>query len=358
MQSSLEWVEDVIRHLSSYCHEKNYHIIINDLEHGKSMIISNLHEKTIVNIYDSQKLVIQGKENSLKKEFNDVKIEICRVMNSNHSIKELKQENTRYNILLLSIRNSVKNSLNDIGGVISFVKDPASTIDYIAKIERNSSSVVITQYKNGTLLLQGKSDLLFSDCCDLIEKVASPTKNEVIKRFISEENCSYKVPDETIYKAQENVKIKVGKVYTYLEPHDQIWFVASECLCTIEIPLQEYSYVVMPAAKALEGFTKKLLVDIRYIDENYFKQKGATFSCLKNPNKEKMKVISEKRVHAQTMLHQLSLDLDKYRNFVMHSDNEYITKVNTKEQAIELVDSIFKDTREIFDYFNEGFDLV
>jgi len=185
----------------------------------------------------------------------------------------------------------------------------------------------------------------------------------VITRFISddEEKLKFfaeKYTPELIATAGDNVREKIGDVYDYLKPYDQKWFVASECLCLTKIPLPEFSPLVMPASKAFEGFAKKLLVGIGLFEADHFKRKNANFSALNDENNLKRKTICDKEKYAGTMLKKISLCLDMNRNFMMHSDESKITKVDSQEEAEKKVNSIFEDTREIFSYFNGLYSLL
>ncbi|GAH83095.1 unnamed protein product, partial [marine sediment metagenome] len=156
---------------------------------------------------------------------------------------------------------------------------------------------------------------------------------------------------------EDNVKGKIGVAYDYFESYDQKWFIASECLCLTKIPLPEFSPLVMPASKAFEGFAKKLLVGIELFEADYFKRKNSNFSRLNDYNNPKRKAICDKEKYSDTMLKRISLCLDTNRNFMMHSDESRITKVDSQEEAEEKVNSIFKDTKEIFDYFKDLYPL-
>lgn len=219
----------------------------------------------------------------------------------------------------------------------------------------------MTQYSNGTLLLQGKTDKLFNDCCDNIEKIANPVEHEVIARFISNDEkgleiFTSKYTPQLIEVAEANVKDKVGEAYDFLEPYDKKWFVASECLCLTKIPLPEYSPLVMPASKAFEGFAKKLLVKIGLFQPNYF-SKATTFSALNDKTDPARKAICVKEMHAETFLKKISLCLDENRNFMMHSDESTITKVDSQEEAEQKVNKIFVETKQIFEYFKGIYNL-
>ena len=279
-----------------------------------------------------------------------------------HEIPEIKACITTYDIMLRELRAKIKESLKTLEVTIEITDNPNPAIEYRAKIARNDFSATLTQYNNGTLLLQGKTDKLFDDSCDLIERIASPSEKDVIARFISSDEKNLEVfaskyTPELIILAEGNVKKKIEDVYEYLEPYDKKWFVASECLCLTKIPLSEFSPLVMPAAKAFEGFVKKLLIGIGLVDADYFKKKGANFSPLNNPSPER-RAICDKEKHADTMLRKIDLCIKTNRHFWMHSDESKITKVGLQEEAEEKVNSIFRDTKEIFDYFNGLYSLL
>lgn len=350
-----------------YCKDKNYSVDSNEDANGDWRLeISNIRERTIVTVYHTGKIVMGGKNNSLQQEFNDLKYKFESEPQSFlvDEAEEIKACVQRYDILLPTLRTKIRESLNTLQKTTLVITDnPKADIDYRAKITRNDLSLTVTQYKNGTLFFQGKTDKLFHEYCDLIEKTANPSEKEVIARFIScdEDNLkifSTKYTPELITMAENNVKQKIGDVFNYLEPYDQKWFVASECLCLTKIPLPEFSPLVMPASKAFEGFTKKLIVGIGLVDPDHFKTQQANFSPLNDEKNPRRVTICKKEKHAHSMLKKVSLCLDVNRNFMMHSDDSKITKVDSQEEAEEKVNGIFKETKEIFDYFNDFFNFV
>ncbi len=350
---------------TDYCEKKNYQVKPSEEENNLRLDISNLAERTIVKIYNTDTVQIQGKQNSLKSEMETLKVQIETNPQSflGKDIIEIKACTQRYDIMLPDLRIKIKESLNTLEATLEFTENQKSNIEYRVKITRNNCSLTSTQFNNGTLLLQGKTDKLFNDCCDLIEKIANPSEKCVIARFISidEKNLelfSAKYTPELIVLAECNVKKKIKDVYTYLESYDQKWFVASECLCLTKIPLPEFSPLVMPASKAFEGFTKKLLVGIGLLDADHFKRKEGNFSPLNDTTNTKRKSICEKEKYADTMLKRISLCIDTNRHFMMHSDESKITKVDSQKEAEEKVESIFKDTKEIFEYFNDIYSLL
>lgn len=358
--------DKVAKVFTDYCDSKNYQVKQSEEEHNLRLDISNLSERTIVKIYHKKgTLQVQGKQHSLKDEIKELKEKFESHPQSflGDGIAETKACATRYDIMLLELRTKIKESLDALEAKLEFTENPKSDVEYRAKITRNDSSLTLTQFNNGTLLLQGKTDNLLNDGCDLIERIANPSDKEVIARFISSDEKNLKLFEakytpQLIEIAEDNVKKKVGGVYKYLESYDKKWFVASECLCLTKIPLPEFSPLVMPASKAFEGFAKKLLTGIGLFESDHFNTKQGNFSALNDAKKPKRVAICKKEKYADTMLRRISLCIEMNRNFMMHSDESKITKVDSQEEAEEKVNGIFKETKEIFDYFNGLYTLL
>ena len=356
--------EKIVKVFIDYCKEKNYQYKQSEDSNFVRIDISNITERTLVNIYYTSRILIQGSKNALKNEFEDLKVKFEANPQSfiKDDLPKIKACTARYDIMLSDFRTEIKRSLNTLGTTLEIIDNPYKAIDYKAKITRNGFSLSLTQYSNGTLLLQGKTDKLFSDCCDNIEKIANPAEHDVIARFISSDEKGLEVftskyTPRLIELAETKVKEEVGCAYNFLEPYDKKWFVASECLCLTEIPLPEYSPLVMPASKAFEGFAKKLLVGIGLFPIDFFKLKTATFSILNDKDHPARKSICAKEKHADTMLKKISLCLDVNRNFMMHSDESKITKVESQNEAVKKVNDIFVETKQIFEYFNGIYNL-
>lgn len=357
-------VEKIANVFIDYCKGKNYQYKQSEDSNCVRIDISNIKERTIVNIYYTSNIVIQGSKNALKSEFEELKRKFKENPQSfiKDDIPKIRAYSTRYDIMISALRAEIKGSLNTLGDAIEITDNPFKGIEYKAKITRNDFYLSLTQYSNGTLLLQGKTDKLFYDCCDNIEKIANPAEGEVIARFISSDEKGLEVfiskyTPKLIEIAETNVKDKVGDAYNFLEPYDKKWFVASECLCLTKIPLPEYSPLVMPASKAFEGFAKKLLIKIGLFQPNYFNSKTATFSALSDKTNPERNSICMKEKHAETFLKKISLCLDENRNFMMHSDESTVTKVESQNEAEQKANKIFVETKQIFEYFKGIYNL-
>lgn len=353
-------------YLDNYCIEMKYTVDKTPKKGYTRIDISNLREKINIDLYESGSIVIGGSPKLLlKKEFEELK----KQMNESPEILEglektkIKACASKYNILLSETRNKIKDSLNEITPQVELFIEPTPSEEYRAKLSIDRKSLSITQYRNGTLFLQGKEDLLYHNTCDFIEKMATPADQEVIMRFISSndeavEKLSTIYTPKLTLQADLDLKNKINDVYSFLDLHDLKWFIAAESLRLVNIPLPEFSPIIMPASKAFEGFIKKLLVKISFLPATHFNSKTANFSTLKdrtNPVRKNLEAIDN---HAGTYLDKISVCLDTNRNFMMHSDGSTITKIESFEEASKKLDDIYNDMLDIYKYFkNSGFGL-
>ena len=350
------------KYIDNYCSENNYTTKKSEKDKFVRIDISNIKEKINLSLYKTGSLVVGGSPKyDLYKEFNKLKEKFEKSPDILGDIKilDIKSVANKYNILLDDVREKIKTELSSIADKCETTGNPTPSEEFRMRLTSNNNSLSITQYKNGTLLLQGKDDLLFHDSCDIIEKIATPNNQEVITRFIAfdekvlEDYVKNFTPELTT-KAEKECRLKVNDVFEYLEPHDKKWLVASESLRIVNVPLPEYSPIVMPAAKSFEGFNKKLLTNIGFYPPNYFDRKSATFSNLNNTQHGTRLTLEAIENHAGTYLNKIHVCLDTNRNFMMHSDGSTITKIDTFDEASKKLDKIYDDMLDIYKYFNDA----
>jgi len=349
-------------YLDQYCQDKKYAVKKTPKENFIRIDVSNLVETVPLSLYETGKLVIGGSPKlKLKTEFETIK----QNLNDNPEIlggveiQKVKACSTKYTILLEKTREEIKNSLSSIDGAVSYFNSPTPSEEYRAKLSTGGRAVSVTQYKNGTLFLQGKDDSLFSSVCDLVEKTATPSEVEIISRFFANDDASLeKFTASYSPKILEVAEAEVRKIigddaFNFFEPYDQKWLIASQCLLIANIPLPEYSPLVMPASKAFEGFIKKLLVQVGFYPTTHFNSKTANFAYLKDKNHAERKKLETIEAHAGTYLDKIGVCLDTNRNFMMHSDGAVITKIDMYEEASSKLSEIYNDIKEVFTYFKK-----
>lgn len=349
-------------YLDKYCQEKKYTVKKTTKENFKRIEVSNLIETIPLSLYDTGTLVVGGSPKlKLKTEFDTIKQKLSEnpEILGGVEINKVRACSTRYTILLETTREEIKNSLSANGGTVNYFNSPTPSEEYRAKLTSGGNTVSVTQYKNGTLFLQGKDDSLFSSVCDLVEKIATPADVEIISRFFANDETSLQKFTETyspelLHVAETEVRRAIGdEAYNFFEPYDQKWLVAAQCLHKANIPLPEYSPIIMPASKAFEGLIKKLLVRVGFYPPTHFQSKSANFAYLKDKNHAERKKMEAIENHAGTYLDKIGVCLDTNRNFMMHSDGAVITKIDNYEEASSKLSEIYDDIREVFTYFKK-----
>lgn len=349
--------------LDKYCQEKKYVVKKEGKGNYKRIDVSNVIESIPLTLYETGKLVVGGSpKGKLRPEFEGIKQKLAEnpEILGGDVIQKLKACSTKYSILLPSTKDSIKNGLSAIDGKVQYYDNPTPSEDYRAKLTAGSKAVSVTQYKNGTLFIQGKEDDLFSGICDLIEKTATPSEVEIISRFFANDEDSLKAftasySPELLEVAEKRIRNVIGSdTFEFLEPYDQKWFIAAECLRIANIPLPEYSPIVMPASKAFEGYIKRLLIKVGFYPTNHFDTKGAKFDFINDPKNPVRISFIAKEKYADTFLKEINLALDTHRNFMMHSDDSNVTKLDTYEKAVDKLDDIYNDIVKIHTYFKSN----
>lgn len=341
-----------------YCKNKKYQCqksVINSED--TKLEVSNNRERTIAIIYHTGKIVIQGSKNVLKKELEGLK---AKFEQTPDAIEEKSRAcTTTYDIMLVPIREKIKTSMTISGATRELIVAPTAIIQWQLKFNHDGESTTLTQFQNGTLSIQGKEDGLLDKICDAVEKIVSPSEKEIVARFVAGDvEVLKKCTPEIIQVAETKIKDGLGLAYSFMETHDQKWFVAAECLCLAKVPLPEFSPVVMPASKAFEGFIKKLTVSIGLCSATYFQKTNASFAFLNDATNPKRVSVCLKDKNIDALLKQISACLTTNRHFMMHSDDSVITKIEKLEDAEIKVRGILADTKSLFDSFSKVFRLV
>ena len=107
--------EEIIGVFKKYCENKNYQIEINKGASDEWRIdISNIRERTLVIVYHTGSVIVQGKKNELKIELSGLVQEFASDPEKyvGHIIEEIKGQANRYEIVSDSIRQRIREGLN------------------------------------------------------------------------------------------------------------------------------------------------------------------------------------------------------------------------------------------------------
>lgn len=356
----LEEISKIVDLFRVYCESNDYQFKAKAEPNFIRLEASNgISSPIIVNIYyKSKAIVIQGKSSPLKKEMEKVKQEIeSNGSSKDDAIKRIYSGNMSYTIIQPDLKNRVKLSLEELGSEIKIEDNPDSSIEYRAKVTKNGSSLTITQYNSGKLSIQGKSDFLFHELCDQIETIINSPQKEVTTRFFKGIDEHKEIIDiqkslDYINKAENDIGEKLEGAFDFLDMHDRKLIVASRCLCLSGIILPEYTPLVMPASKAFEGYTKRIIIKLGLISEDDLKRKkGINFKVLVDNSEERTK-ICEKHKEVNETLRRLSECITVNRHYMMHSGDSTLHNIQNSTHAEDKVNSICTDIRETFKYLN------
>ena len=140
------------------------------------------------------------------------------------------------------------------------IKNKAQYAVFSWDVIRGTEKVTINCYMS-SLVLQGKNNFLWDNICNWIEQKLDSPVSEMLVRFTGDENINRKINQSVIDEAEEILKNRLGSAYDILFTHDRRFLNSAICLILHEIPLQEYSAIINPAFKGLEGYFRKMIAE-------------------------------------------------------------------------------------------------
>ncbi|EGD46756.1 hypothetical protein Cpap_1295 [Ruminiclostridium papyrosolvens DSM 2782] len=148
---------------------------------------------------------------------------------------------------------------NELGGTIQLKHATLYEVFYWDIIKDNEK-VTVHCYRTN-LLLQGKNNYLWDDICIWIEQKLDSPVSEMLVRITGDENINGKIATTAINEAENILKDRLKTAYDILFPHDRKFLNSAICLILYNNPLQEYSAIINPAFKGLEGYLRKMIAE-------------------------------------------------------------------------------------------------
>ena len=254
----------------------------------------------------------------------------------------------RYEISDAERRETIRDLL---GSAFTVEESSAPLADWVKRISRGKSRVTATMYSTGTLLVQGRLSDLWDGVCSTIESSCSPKIKEIASRFISNseeelDKFESRFSPALVSKGEEAARGALGAAFDYLEHHDQRYASTAFCLKIAGLSLPEYSAVVMPMAKAFEGYLATLLVKLRLVTRKHLKSPNFQIGvALDSQQWAKTKVFVGKSRERKGLIKMLGGELSFARHFVMHSNKATVTQVNSAEEAGEYLTRLGQSMR-------------
>lgn len=268
------------------------------------------------------------------------------VENSFKNFEVTEQKTYSYKNIDNDIYSIIKDKLHKMNSLEISIKerenrDPNKEEFFEIKNIISKEKVIISKFKNGTLMLQGVVWNLWEDICEIIDTSKESSIDDIINRFSfgeSTEECDY---TEEITNIKENI---TEEVFNFLDEHYKDYLISAQCILNSDIKMKEFSTVLCPTAKVLEGFLKKILIKldlekaINMTDNWHF---GQVFN---NKNTDRhiiykysvTKLLDEK----EKSLFELYDSVRFYRHDINHGSPKPKTIVREKSRAITIYNEI------------------
>jgi hypothetical protein len=190
----------------------------------------------------------------------------------------VSQNRISKHLVLAENFDKIREVIHGLPGEIS-EKDVTGPADvYRIENRHDGNRVTISQYNSGMLMVQGLSSTLFESVCEVLDRHLTQSLADRASRFLPRESERNTV---TAYLEQPNSENESTqwlfqnidkKVLNFLYDNDQRTLLAAagvrNAFQKSNGGLPDYSVVVMPFAKAFEGFLVKLAIHLELTSED------------------------------------------------------------------------------------------
>lgn len=314
--------------------------------HGLQVVVDDGVHKTILNFFDSGKIVIQGRESPLKEELSRW-VEFIRIKRD--SLPDRPNEPaassgrvTKYHVRYDQI-DKIRSLIFSFPGLQAKNTTGAAEL-YRVEVYQGQEKVTITQYQSGTLLIQGASNQLFDYICDALDQhLNQPFVDRAIRYLTHEDQrlaaAQYLEDPEAENMALEwlNDNLENG-LLNFLHPKDRQTLISAAGIRNYckNRRMPDYSPMVMPFGKALEGLILKL-VEFLNISKDENEETGVR-DLLKKLSNE----IGSKNRQAKDAITALAAAWES-RNKAMHSNPAHaLSTLSTFRLADQEVTTIIR----------------
>lgn len=269
---------EFIKKLSSVCADLNIKLVLEtESELQNQYKISRDDKESTIRVYvkrDGIKLDTSvGKDKELNMEIEElINSTLNKTRHSNFSYKDI-DESQFYEIYRLfeelASGDVVLNQREN--------NDPNKSHFFEIKNQITKECIRISRFKNGTVTIDGIVWILWEDVCQIIERNNdSITVNNIIKRLLVQDEDE--IEEEDFTEEEQAVKELISlEVYNFLEAHFKDYLISAQCILSNRVKMKEYSTVLCPVAKVLEGYLKSLLVRLR-LEKRINMKEGWNFS--------------------------------------------------------------------------------
>lgn len=340
--------EELYNKINSVCNNIGFQIKID--RQKAQVYISKNGKQSVLRIYskkDGYKIDTSvGATPELNKEFegNFKDFQVTEI--KDYSYKNISESK------FYEIKTELDKLKNDFVKIIEREnKDPNKTDFFEFKNSRTNESVKISRYKTGTVLLQGVVWILWEDICEIIDIATNSSVIDIIDRFLLGDSCYNDQEDYT--NEINNVKdILTEEVYNFLDEHFKDYLISAQCILNSGCKMKEFSTVLCPTAKVLEGFLKQVFIECGLEEKINIKgswnfssvivNKSGVYKIKYKRNVKKLSVDKEKSIF------DLYESVKGYRHNLNHGSPNPTMIVKEKSNAIKIYNTILLKIKESY----------
>lgn len=257
----------------------------NEIQSGHQFRVTNGQDKIPVNFYATGKVLIQGKSCSLQAYIQTWWQNLATspgAMTPPDLVTPSSQSPVGGRTARFYVAQDrferVKQLLMTIEAQVT-IQEPTPDPHQLfrAEIRVGSERVMASQFRTGTLLVQGKTSTLFEQVCTTLESILSQPFAERGARYIPdserEEALEYLNRPEAEREALDWTYEHLGQeVFEFLPGNEREGYLSGASILlwlkASNRRLLDYSTVVMPFARAYEGFVIRLAIHLGIVEES------------------------------------------------------------------------------------------
>lgn len=343
---------ELVQKLNSVCSELNIKISIqHDREIEIQFDISRESKKSKLRVYvksDGLKLdTTVGKDRELNGEVEEkIKLLLSKTKYARYTYRNINNE--QFNIIYKLLEDFA------VGDIVINPRennDPNKSHFFEIKSKVTNECVIISKYNNGTVTVDGVVWILWEDICQIIEiNTDNISVTDIIDRLLVEDKEDNDIVDNDFSKEEECVKELIStEAYDFLDEHYKDYLISAQCILSNDVKMKEYSTVLCPVAKVLEGYLKSLLIKLKLekplnIKGNWKFSKIFNYKGIESFNGGDITTKQENELKA---IYEL---VKEFRHDVNHGSPKPKLVIRDKKICIFKYEEIIKKIRE--SYFN------
>jgi ribonuclease HIII len=355
--------DQVVSQLQAYMEENGLELVEKrEIDYGLQLRITDGTDVCPVNVYTSGKVTVGGKVTALRQRLEEWKnLQQAKVQTLvEQDIEGAAQNRTTKFIVAQAKIDKIASLIRGMPGEITWRKgDLTGAQIYQAEIRTDGDKVVVTQYRTGTLMVQGRASPLFYQVCDGLDQKLSQSIADRATRYIPEENRQAALermcqPDSEATALNWLVEQLGQDLYDFLYPHDRETLLSGaallEAVRTTELKLPDYSVLVMPFVRAYEGFLIRLFVHIGKVEEAQIERHMGSIQVGNWLNELKDLIVDSGRYGY--LVSDLKTAWEGSRHLMVHSDPARQVRMRTLDEAqSEICGALMRAFRRGFDNF-------